>query len=113
MTLGEFLLAMIARFDAQIAAINTRIESMSTMQPGMTDVEAQAFAALRASVATLTEQMAGVREAISTIVQTQAAHAEAISGVHSRLDEQAQALATMQQSWGTLPELPALPGTQA
>lgn len=88
-SLAQYLTAWFGYFGQQFAAINQRIDGMSTL--GMTDVEAQAFAALSAEVAAVKEQVAGLLNSMQAVIAAQAGNAERITALVASMDAHDQA----------------------
>lgn len=83
---------------------------LSAQQPaggtlGMTDVEAQAFADLKAQVATLVEQTSGIKSSLQTVIQTQAGHATTLASLGSGLTTVTTDVATLKAGIGDLSQL--------
>lgn len=108
MTLVEILQSQAQAIQSLTGAVQAFIEHAS--QPtgavlGMTDTEAQAFADLKAQVATNVERLAGIQSAMQTVVQTQATHAESIGGQGQRLTAVETDVATLKAGIGDLTQL--------
>lgn len=107
MTLVEILQAQAQAISAMTQALT---QFLAAQQPtgavlGMTDTEAQAFADLKAQVATNVERLAGIQSAMQTIVQTQATHAESIGGQGQRMTAVETDVATLKAGIGDLSQL--------
>ncbi|MCR4300776.1 MAG: hypothetical protein NUV51_04125 [Sulfuricaulis sp.] len=105
MTLAEYLAAWTAHFTTQIAALAQRMDDMSTTILGMTDIEAQAFADLKAQVATAVERIDGAVAALATLTGVVTGHAEQMAALQTSLDAQAARVTAVEAaaSIGNLP----------
>lgn len=113
MTLVEMMQAQAQAVSALTQALTAFLAAQQApaTQPvlGMTDVEAQAFAALQAQVATLAEQLAGARSAVQTLTQTVASQAGQITDLAAQLQANTQADQTLKAGIGDLSQLEAQP----